>query len=475
MAVLGPTSQATIALLIVVGLLTLAIAITAWRRSSCLYSSMTAVAIGAVVSFSTWVILAEILARLDILTRPATWTVAAVSGVGSTVWLGREASLWRRAARQAPSTSEAQEDRLRDRLIGAGTSLMLLIPFAPYGAQIASRRDSLSSPTAWYYLWISRTIAQLHGIPDHMHEWGLDVKTFTYHIGFNASSAYLVLAGGDDRSLAAAQLVRLTALLSASFGVYVFVRALGASRIPAIASSFGLLTLDIYGLKLASYRPESLGYGLAFASLGLIIEALDRDDRTLLYAGGLGLVGVSQVHTITAAFAGCVGGGAALAYLIFGAQTTSPRWPTGPAVRRRRARVADELIASGPDGQGRAIAGVGAVGDASGAQPVAETGSRRLSSRVGLLACFVAVVAIVSVGFNLIATGRTSAASSLGGVPHRGPDGADPTWAFLQLGTAGVTVDGVGFGAPSSASIVRQSLDQGFLTLSESGNYLFAG
>ena len=386
------------------------------RLRQCTPDPTVTLAASVTVGLSVWILLSSVIVRAGLLVDTAIWIGAGLVLLLSTgsVALPRLRA-GRRRARAASRGSHRAPRRRRvepvEALVGGPRRRVLLplltalVAAAPQLAIIIQRPDALVSPTAWYYWSTARELAVLGHVPESVQEWGQSVPAFTFHFGFSSSTALLSVASGDTDSLSAAQLVRLVTVLIFGLGTWCLARSLGGSDLTAAGATLIASSVQIYAIKLSSYRPEALAYGFACLAVALLIWGLRARDRWLLAASLIGILGVTQVHGLSALLALAMIAGSACAY-VFGFLAAHESW------RSRAVRI----------------------------------------SVFGVLAATSTVLA------NLLFIGRWSDATTVQGLPSVGPDG-DPTWAFALLVSAQpVLPDPPGADPPTLGAMATDSL-----------------
>jgi len=257
-----------------------------------------------VLGSAVWLFGAHLLARAEALTPTVVWALGAAAAAGSVTALAGP-------ARNGLATMFGGAGRRCLALAGAVTA----VAGAPVATVIVQGWDRLRQPTPWLYWHLARETAAAGGVPASSAEWGRRVAFLNDYPGFTSGTALLSLAGGDRHSLAAAGIVQLVAVAALGAGVFVFARAWGAGRLAAAAAVLGTFTLDVTVTKAVSLRPETLTYGIGFASAALARRWLEGRSPVDLVLGSLGLGVCFAVHPLAALVAAALWAGTMLAGL----------------------------------------------------------------------------------------------------------------------------------------------------------------
>lgn len=347
---------------------------------------------------STWVVGARVLERVGGITRGATIGVTIGLTVVSIAVLVGPGRATIRALRARPTA-----------VFGAWAGASTLVGALPLLHLVIGQRDALIGSTPWYY-WnqVLQTVAA-RGTPSRTYEWGRWVTFLDAYPGFTTGVSVLAVVAGT-RSLAAAQVAAVVAILSAGLAMFLLVRALGGGNAGAAFGTILFFGIDVFSSKLSGLRPESLGYAFAMLTPVLVLEYVRTGQRRVLLVLAATFVGLSQVHGIDWLF-GC---GAVVAAVLAGY----------PLVRD------------------------------------AELGRRRLRADARRWLARGAIVALVTLGAwaaaNFALSSHLSGATDLGGLSEiKGR--SDPTWDFVALaqGTLGSS-------PPSAVDLISNSLRRGF-------------
>jgi hypothetical protein len=347
---------------------------------------------------SVWVIGARVLDLAGGLTRSATITVTialAVAGVAASVTIGRPTL---RALRTREAAAVAGW--------GAGSTL---VGAAPLMGIVIGQRDALINSTPWYYWNQVRQTVAAHGTPDWTYEWGRWVGFLDAYPGFTTATTVVAIVSGT-KTLAAAIVVTIVAMLAGGLALFLLVRMLGGGHAGAAFGVLLFFAFEVFSSKLSALRPESLGYAFALLCAALVLEYVRTGHVRVLVVLGFTFAGLAQVHGIDWLF-GC----GLVAAAFFAAYPLA----RSPEQGRRRLRL----------------------------------DARRWLGR-GLL---VAVVTLGAWGLaNVALASNLSGASDLGGLPkiHQG---VDPTWEFAALAQGNP-----GSSPPSVSDLLTNSLQRGF-------------
>jgi hypothetical protein len=354
--------------------------------------------IALAAGLSVWVIGARVLDLAGGLTRGATITVTialTVASVAATVVVGRP-------------TLRALRTREAAAVAGwAGGST--LVGAAPIMGIVVGERDALINSTPWYYWNQVRQTVAAHGTPDWTYEWGRWVGFLDAYPGFTTGATVLAVVSGT-KTLAAAIVVTVIAMLAGGLALFLLVRMLGGGLAGAAFGVLLFFAFEVFSSKLSALRPESLGYAFALLCAALVLEYVRSGHTRVLVVLGFTFAGLAQVHGIDWLF-GC----GLVAAAVFAAYPLL----RSPELGRRRLRL----------------------------------DARRWFVR-GVL---VAVVTLGAWGIaNVALASNLSGASDLGGLPTI-RQGVDPTWEFAALaqGNPGST-------PPSVSDLLTNSLERGF-------------
>jgi hypothetical protein len=347
---------------------------------------------------SVWVIGARALDLAGGLTRGATITVTialAVASVAATIALGRPSL-------HALRTREAAE-------VAGWAGGSTLVGATPIMWIVVAQRDALINSTPWYYWNQVRQTVAARGTPDWTYEWGRWVGFLDAYPGFTTGASVLALVSGT-KTLAAAIVVTVVAMLAGGFALFLLVRMLGGGLAGAAFGVLLFFAFEVFSSKLSALRPESLGYAFALLCAALVLEYVRTGHTRVLVVLAFTFAGLAQVHGIDWLF-GC---GLVAAAVFAGYPLRRP-----PEHGRRRVRL----------------------------------DARRWLVRGAL----VAVVTLAAWGIaNVALASNLSGASDLGGLPEI-HQGVDPTWEFAALaqGNPGST-------PPSVSDLLTNSLQRGF-------------
>lgn len=356
------------------------------------------VAFALASGLAVWTVGARVLERLGGLTRAGAITATLVLTVAAIAVLlgpGRPAVRALRTRRTAAFAAWA-----------GGSTLLGALPLLHL---VIGQRDALVGSTPWYY-WnqVLQTVAA-NGTPTQVYEWGRNVDFLDAYPGFTTGVAALAQVAGT-KSLAAAHVTSIVAILGAGLAMFLLVRALGASDAGAAFATILFFAVDVFSSKLAGLRPESLGYALALLTPVLVLEFVRSGQVRVVFVLAACFVALGQVHGIDWLF-GCA--------LVLAAV------------------LAAYPIVRDPD-QGR----------------------RRRRSEVRRWLVRTATVGVVTLGAwfgaNFALRSHLSGASDLTGLSDI-PKGSDPTWAFVTLAQGSL-----GRKAPSVVDLVSNSLQRGF-------------
>jgi hypothetical protein len=347
---------------------------------------------------SVWVVGARVLDLAGGLTRGATITVTivlAIASVAVTIAAGRPTLHALRTREAAAVAGWAGGSTL----IGAG----------PLAWIVVGERDALINSTPWYYWNLVRQTVAAHGTPDWSYEWGRWVGFLDAYPGFTTAATTLAIVSGT-KTLAAAIVVTIIAMLAGGLAMFLLVRALGGGLAGAAFAVLLLFAFEVFSSKLSGLRPESLGYAFALLCPALALEYVRTGHARVLAILGLTFVGLAQVHGIDWLFGcGLVAAAVAAGYPLLRA----------PEQGRRRLRL---------DARRWLVRGV--------------------------------LVAIVTLGAwalaNVALASNLSGAGDLGGLPKI-ENGVDPTWEFAALAQGNP-----GSSPPSVSDLLTNSLRRGF-------------
>jgi hypothetical protein len=108
----------------------------------------------------------------------------------------------------------------------------------------------------------------------------------------------------------------VAALLIAGLSLFILVRALGGTHAGAAVATVLFFAAEIFVQKLASFRPESFGYCLAFLLPALALDWLDRREWGVLAVLAAAFAALGQVHGIDWMLGGIMLAGAVVAAVI---------------------------------------------------------------------------------------------------------------------------------------------------------------
>ena len=134
-----------------------------------------------------------------------------------------------------------------------------------------------------------------------------------YHL-FTTGTAML-LAQHPGGPITVITLITLVSVLLMGLGAVAASTALGAGRTAALIAVVPAVATGLGAIRLAAYRPEGFGMGLALLIVALGLDWLRRRDRRSLVTAALLVATLSQVHGIAAVAAGVMVTAAALALL----------------------------------------------------------------------------------------------------------------------------------------------------------------
>ena len=340
---------------------------------------------------SLWVLVARVVVKADALDDGPVLVITlalAVAAIAALIGPGRPTlrALWTRSSAAFLGW-------------GAGSTLL---GGAALLRTIARRRDAFTNPTPWYYWDLVRQTLGAHGNPVHSFEWGKIVGFLDDYPGFTAGTGVLAVLAGAS-TVAAAQVVTVTALFAAGAGVFLLTRALGGSRPGAAVATVLFFTLAIFVVKLAAFRPEAFGYAFVFVLPVLALDWFEHRRPAVLAVTAMTFAALGQVHGVDW-FVGAT-------FVVAAALAAVP----GRAGLRRWARGAAALL-------GTAFA--------------------------------------TWVALNLALSGTLSGVGKVSGLPHLG-GGTDPTWQFFRA-AQGLPASK----PPTAADLADGSLRQGIVGLS---------
>ncbi|MGE3619351.1 MAG: hypothetical protein AB7L84_02720 [Acidimicrobiia bacterium] len=358
-----------------------------------------AVALGT----GTWVLGSQLVMETVGLSPATSWSACGVVSLGSSVawWSTR-----RRRGGGLPRPRHLAGGDGRARAVpwwaGPATVGAVLVAgmavWAPVLAVNVRSSDALLHPTPWYYWGLAEQTASTGSLPTSAREWGTTVDFLADYPGFTSGTVVLIQqVPGEGFEPARAVMVVTTA--AAVLGLASLVAALGGRTTGLLVASAGLVSMWIFAIKLASYRPEPTGYGLMFAVGALSLRWMREGERGALVAGGVSFVALGQVHGIDQTLAGVLA----------------------------LAAVACSLLV-----------------DRDGLGPVARA-ALPLGSWI-----------VAWVAWTLALTGRISTADAAGGLVTGRSQMADPTWAFVRA-IQGEPLDR----PPSAADLAESALARG--------------
>ena len=261
---------------------------------------------GAACGIATWLLGSGLLARTVGLTSTSAWVwdgvVAAIS-VG-VLLLPRQRARLRALVRPGARRLAA---------IGGLTALA----FAPLGYVILRTSWSPLGSTPWYYYGLARQVAEVGSIPATSVEFATSTSFLNdYHLFTTGTAMLLVQHPGGP--MAVLDLVTLVGVLVMGLGAVAASTALGAGRTAALLAAPPAVATGLAAIRLAAYRPEGLGMGLALLVVALSVDWFRRRDRRSLATAALLVAILSQVHGIAAVAAGVMVTAAAAAFLARG-------------------------------------------------------------------------------------------------------------------------------------------------------------
>ena len=260
-----------------------------------------AVAIAA--GFSSWTLLASVVASVGWLGRPAAWAGALILGAASVAVL--------RIRRPNPIGQLAQlACRPFLAFIGGITATAL-----PIGRWLFVDRDTLVGSTPWYYSDLVRQTVQAHGQPRWSLEWATRVRFLDDYPGFSAGAG-IATAAGSAGSLAGEHVVIVAVLVSTALAIGLLLRAFGVSRFGAVLGTVVAMSSGVFAYKLLSFRPEAMGYVLAILVPVLAIDWMETRRPLLVVVGALAFGALGQIHGIDWVLSGILMVAALLAFTV---------------------------------------------------------------------------------------------------------------------------------------------------------------
>lgn len=324
-------------------------------------------------------------------TRPGT-LVARCSAAGIIVWLVASGSL-ERICGISPASSYAaaavvavlslfslslprSRAVLRESAAEAGyfalVLLVLLTSWFPILRLVVQTSWGPLGSTPWYYWVLAQRVAEQGHVPDHVVEWGTSLSSLDdYHLFTTGTAVFLAPGRGFD--VRAIQGVTLLSAALLAIGAVALARSLGATRLTSLVAVPFAVASGVGSFRIAGYRPEALGLGLALLLVAAVADWLLRGDRGAVAVAALLAATLAQVHGLA-------------------------------------------LITSGAMLAALSVSTL--MGRRSGAH----------AARVGLAAGAL-LVAVLALGVTI---GRLSGSGQAAGLPEAAQGLADPTWRFIR-------------------------------------------
>ncbi|GAA1932366.1 hypothetical protein [Nocardioides marmoribigeumensis] len=191
--------------------------------------------------------------------------------------------------------------RWRHALVAA----FVLVASAPLSVSVLGRGYRPSHSYQWFYWGLGRQLSLAGGVPDHVLEWGREVRWQPDYLDFNLlSQAFLGLTPhlADPLAVAVWRLP-MTLLLVAT--AYLALRS-WFRPLPAAAGVLVLTATTFFVETAGNNSPEALGIAFGFAAVRLAVVGVRRSEHHLVLLAAVTLALDVSVHGIAAAVTGLV-------------------------------------------------------------------------------------------------------------------------------------------------------------------------
>ena len=248
----------------------------------------------------------------------------------------------------------------RPLLLGAHAALVAALA-APISLSIFGDGYRAAQSYQWFYWGLGRQLTEARGVPDHVLEWGSQVRWQPDYLNFSLiSQAYIGLMRGvpDPTAVAVWRLPLTLFLLAMTF----LVLRLWFSFVPSAVATAALSGSTLFIDKAGNNSPEALGVAFGLVAVWLAVEGVRRGRSSwLLLAAVTGALTVS-IHGVAATVCAMIVAAALLVELV---ALRPPSWWWLSAVGMSVVAALVVVLALGLSLQGRASP----LGDA--ANPVA--------------------------------------------------------------------------------------------------------
>jgi hypothetical protein len=188
----------------------------------------------------------------------------------------------------------------RGHFLSLALHLLLIVGLAaPVSLSVFGGGYRAAQSYQWFYWGLGRQLSFAHGVPDHVLEWGSQVRWQPDYLNFNLlSQAYLgLMRGVTEPTAMAVWRLPMTLLL---IGMTFLMLRLWFSFVPAAVSTAALSATSLYIDKIGNNTPEAVGLALGLVAVWLGVEGVRRTKSSwLLLAGVMGGLTIS-VHAVAA-------------------------------------------------------------------------------------------------------------------------------------------------------------------------------
>jgi hypothetical protein len=179
--------------------------------------------------------------------------------------------------------------------------LVLILPILVIPWVVTAMDPGLppASTYQWYYWDLGRQLADAHGVPVSVQEYGQSVRWLPDYVMFSlVSEAYRALTGilGE----ASAMTWWRVPLAGIALAALIAVLRLWLSRGGALLGAALIAGSTLFLPKFNAYKPEAFGIILGLAALWLVVRGIRDRDSSLVLLGGVSIGLAVAVHAIAA-------------------------------------------------------------------------------------------------------------------------------------------------------------------------------